>query len=74
MARAKSNYKAARLFLTEQPGHIVIVRLAVKPVDAPWHVMHSISSMAYRDYHTPLPGLPEVLEVFERFTREVPLP
>lgn len=74
MARAHSNYKAARLFLTEERGGIVIVRFAVKPVDTPWSVMHSITSVAYRDYKTPLPGLPEVLEVFARFTDEVPLP
>ena len=74
MAPARSDYKAARLFLTEERGGIVIVRFAVKPVNADWSVMHSIASVAYRDYVTPLPGLPEVLEVFSRFTDEVPLP
>ena len=74
MAPAKSIYKAARLFLTEERGGIVIVRLAVKPLDAPWNVMHTIGHVRFDDYQTPLPGLPEVLDALARGADRMPLP
>lgn len=74
MAPARSPYKAARLFLTEERGGIVVVRFAVKPIDTAWNVMHTISSVRYTDYDTPLPGLPQVLEALARATGELPLP
>lgn len=74
MARAKSEYKAARLFLTEERGGLVTVRFAVKPINEEWHVMHSLDSINYRDYQTPLDGVNAVLAVFNRYTEETRLP
>lgn len=74
MREAGSYYKAARLFLTEERSGIVRVRLAVKPVDAPWNVMHAISIVSYDDYETPLPDLGEVMRVMSRAAGDLPLP
>lgn len=74
MARAESNYKAARLFLTEERSGVVIVRFAVKPINAPWNVMHQISRVTFDDYSTPLPGMPEVLDALARGADRMPLP
>lgn len=74
MRPAGSYYKAARLFLTEERSGVVIVRLAIKPVDAPWNVMHSISSVRYDDYHVPLPSCEAVLAALARAAGELPFP
>lgn len=47
MKRAVSNYKACRVFLTEEASGHVTIRVAVKPVDQEWHIMHALVSHRY---------------------------
>ena len=74
MRQARNEYKAARLFLTEERSGAVIVRFAVKPLRSEWSVMHHIARVRFDDYETPLPGMPEVLDALARGADRMPLP
>lgn len=79
MVKAASNYKQVRVTLTEmrdvqRPGRVrVAVRVMVKPLNAEWHMRHTILVSEAADL-APLATLEDVYAALLEFLAAPPLP
>ena len=73
MAKSVSNYRALRVFMTQEKGGWVTIRVAVKPVDSDWSVMHQLVSHRYRPAVAP-DSLRDALDEVVDFLQQAFLP